>query len=168
MNINTFFIIIIVALLSIYLVFKPQDQVTKDKSNLAILELEDFKTIELDTNGLSSTLEGTKALRYTRKYIIHNLDYTDNTDEYLSNLKSKKGIYKGQNINVIGDVIYSRADGLSFLTQKATYNQKTKIAKALTNYVSHMNGHTARGSWIEYNNILGTIKSKNIVANYKL
>ena len=135
---------------------------------IPLLELEEFKLTELNTKGLSSIMEGSRGFRYSDRYTIVNLDYTDNTNKLLDNIKAKNGLYKGDVIDLNGDVVYFREDGLTFKTQNARYNQKTDVVQALTKYVSHMNGNRAIGSSIVYNNALGITKSKNIVANYKL
>jgi len=167
-NVNIFFLIIISGLLAIFIVFKPINIKEQESKEIPLLELEKFKLTELDTTGLSSIMEGSSGLRYKDRYNIEDLNYTDNSNKLLANIKSNKGVYKGDIINLDGDVVYSREDGLEFKTQKARYNQKTDIVKSLTKYVSHMNGNRATGSFLEYNNALGITKSKNIVTKYKL
>ena len=135
---------------------------------MPLLELAKFKLIELDNKGLLTITEGSKGARYSDKYTVTDLDYTDNTNEYLANITSKNALYKGDLIKLDGDVIYSREDGFAFQTQKANYNTKTKIAESKTRYVSHMGEHRATGSSIKYDNVRGIVKSKNIVAKYKL
>ena len=152
----------------IFFLFKPLHIKKQEIANMPLLELENFKLIELDEKGLLSITEGTNGARYTSKYTVTDLDYTDNTNEYLANIRSNNGLYKGDIIKLDGDVVYSREDGLSFQSQKANYNTKTKIAESTAKYVSHMNGNKTTGSYIQYDNINGIIKSKNIVANYKL
>ena len=168
MNINIFFLIIIGGLLAIFTLFEPIDIKKQKASEIPILELEKFKLTELSVKGLSSIMEGSHGFRYSDRYSVLDLDYTDNTNELLDNIKAKNGLYKGNVIDLNGDVVYFREDGLTFKTQNGRYNQKTDVVQALTKYVSHMKGNRATGSSIEYNNALGTIKSKNIVANYKL
>ena len=167
-NINIFFVIIISGLFMVLFLFKPLNIKEQKVQEVPLLELEKFKLTELDNKGLLSITEGSKGARYTDKYTIVDLDYTDNTDEFLANIKSNDALYKGDLIKLNGDVLYTREDGFSFQTQKANYNKKTKIAKSETRYVSYMGEHRATGSSIEYDNIRGIIKSKNIVANYKL
>ena len=168
MNINIFFLLIIGGLVTIFIAFTPIDIKERANKEIPLLELKEFKLTELNSKGLSSTMEGTTGLRYTDRYFITNLDYTDNTEKYLANIKSKDGLYKNDIIDLNGDVVYHREDGLTFKTQKARYNKKTDIVQALTKYMSYMNGNRATGSSIEYNNALGLTKSKNIIANYKL
>ena len=152
----------------ILFMFKPLDFKKQKTHDTPLLEMEEFKIMELDNKGLLSTTEGSKGIRYINRYTIDDLDYTDNTDVYLANIKSNTSLYKGDIIKLNGDVVYTRADGFSFQTQKANYNKKTKIAESKTNYVSQMGENRAVGSSIQYDNIRGIIKSKNVVAKYKL
>ncbi len=168
MNINIFFLLLIGGLAMIFVLFKPLDLKARNSGEIPLLELEDFKIIELGKDGLSSIMKGSTGLKYSDRYLINDLDYTDNTNKLIANIKSNHGVYKGEMIYLKGDVVYTRADGLSFRTQKAKYNQKTDIVVAQTKYVSYINEHRATGSWMQYNNALGKIKSKNIFATYKL
>ena len=152
----------------IFFLFQPLNIKQQDVNDTALLELENFKLTELDEKGLLTITEGSRGIKYSDKYTITDLDYTDNTDEYLANIRANNGLYKGDIIKLNGDVVYSREDGFSFQTQKANYNKKTKIAEATSKYVSHMNGNKATGSYIQYDNVNGIIKSKNVVVNYKL
>lgn len=168
-NINIFFIIIIIGLAMIFFLFKPLNIKQQEVGEMALLELTNFQLKELDENGLLTITEGSKGKRYTNdRYTVDNLDYTDNTDEYLSNIRSKHGLYKGDTIKLNGDVVYSREDGFSFQSQKANYDKKTKIAESTAKYISHMGDNKATGSYIQYDSIKGIVKSKNVVINYKI
>ena len=55
-----------------------------------------------------------------------------------------------------------------FNTQKAKYNEKTKVMESLTKYISYMGENRATGSYLKYNNETGISMSKNVTVNYKL
>ena len=133
-----------------------------------MIELENFTLSQLDKNGLTSITKGTKGIRYSNRYTIENLDYTDNSKKYLANIKAKEGLYRGVVLDLAGDVIYVREDGLLFETQKANYNTETKIMIASTKYVSYMGKNRATGSYLKYNSVLERTNSKNVTINYKL
>lgn len=152
----------------IFFLFKPIEIKQQEINNMPLLELNNFKMTELNNKGLLSISEGFKGFKYDDKYTVSNLNYTDNTKKFLSNIRANNGTYIGNIIKLDGDVVYSREDGFSFQTQNANYNEKTKVARATTDYVSHMNGNEARGSSIQYDTIRGIVKSKNIVAKYKI
>jgi LPS export ABC transporter protein LptC len=152
----------------ILFLFKPLDIKEQKVKDVPMLELENFESMELNEKGLSALTKGTKGIRYSNRYYVTDLDYTDNADEYMANIKSDSGIYKDDIINLSGNIVYKREDGFIFKTQKASYNTKTKIAESKTSYVSQMDGHIVNGSSIKYNNALGILDSKNVIANYKL
>ena len=168
MNINLFFITIIAGLSGIFFLFKPLDIKQKTFGEIPMLELEKFKLTELTTEGLSSILNGEIGTKYTDRYIMSNLDYIDNAGNKISNLKSDKGLYKGEVLDLNDNVRYTREDGLTFITQKAIYNKKTNIVISSTDYVSTFNENKVIGTYLEYNTATTIAKSKNITANYKL
>ena len=151
----------------IFFFFKPLDIKEQEFSDIPLFELEKFKLIELNNDGLTTILTGNRGIKYNNRYTIFDINYTDNSKEYLANMKAKNGVYKGDIVDLKGNVTYSREDGLSFKTQEATYSKKTNIAKSLTNYISYMGENEVIGSSIEYNNILKTVRSKNVKATYQ-
>ena len=112
MNINVFFGIIIGSLLAVFFFFEPLNIKKQDFGEIPVFELENFKLIELDQKGLSTIMDGTKGIRYTNRYIVYNIDYTDNSKKYLANMNANKGLYKGNIINLDGNITYNREDGI--------------------------------------------------------
>jgi hypothetical protein len=148
--------------------FKPINIKEQEYTEIPLLKLEKFKISELNNKGLLSILKGSVGLRYSDRYSIQNIDYTDNEDKFLTNIKSRNGIYKDDNIKLEKDVVYSRADGFSFKTQKANYNQSTKVVNSPTDFVSIKDKHKVIGSSIIYDSVSETTKAKNVIINYKL
>ena len=113
-------------------------------------------------------MDGDKGIRYIDRYIVYNVDYTDNTKKYLANMVAKEGIYKGNVIDLNGNIEYSREDGISFFTQKAIYNKTTNIVHSPVKYTAYLGESRLNGSYIKYNNVLDTVISENITVKYKL
>ena len=168
MNINIFFVLIISGLLAIFFLFEPIKIKKSEAKETPLLQLGEFELSELNHQGLKSIMKGSSGLRYKDRYIVDNLDYTENENEYRSNIKAKNGIHKGVLLNLSGNVVYTRVDGLSFKSQKASYNQKTKIVISPTKYISYMGDNEVRGSYVKYNNITQIVKSKNVTVKYNL
>ncbi|MDB2562644.1 LPS export ABC transporter periplasmic protein LptC [Sulfurimonas sp.] len=168
MNINIFFAAIIFSLVLILFLFKPLNIKQQDFGEIPVFELTNFKLMELNKKGLTTVMHGDEGTRYTNRYVVNNIDYTDNTKKYLANMKAVKGIYKEDIVNLEKDIIYKREDGVSFTTQKAVYDKKTSIVTSPTKYVGYIEKNKITGSYIEYNNMLDTIKSRKVTVNYKL
>jgi LPS export ABC transporter protein LptC len=137
-------------------------------NDLALFELGKFTMYELNTQGLDTLMSGEKAFRYSDRYIVDKMDYTDNSKKYIANIVSNRAIYKGDIINLDGDVVYTREDALTFESQHVTYNKKTSIAISKDKYFAHKLNNTVRGTFIKYDNKKNRIFSKNVVAVYKL
>lgn len=132
------------------------------------LEITSFTLHELDTSGVTTIMKGNSALRYDDRYLVKNIDYTDNSKKYKANMIADDGIYKDDIVNLSGNIVYSRADGLLFKTQKAEYDKVRNIATSTTDYVAFMGRSTMKGSSLKYDNVNKTIESKNINIVYKL
>jgi len=168
MNINIFFILVLFVLTMILFLFKPLNIKQKEFKNIPLFNISSFTIYELDTKGLTSFISGSKATRYEDRYTIQDMDYTDNSKDYLANMKANSGIYKDEIINLIGDVVYFREDGLTFETQAASYNQSSSVAKAKGKYVLYRDKNRVVGTNLRYNNLKNIVNSDNITAVYQI
>ena len=168
MNINLFFVLVSLTLLMILMLFKPLDIQQQKFKDVPLFNISSFTVYELNKEGLTSLMSGTEGTRYANRYTVEFMDYTDNSKEYIANMKSNSGIYKNDIVYLNGDVVYFREDGLTFETQKVIYNKKTTIARADGKYVLYRNNNKVIGNKLIYNNSKNRVKSKNIVATYQL
>ena len=159
---------IFVILISIYLFFKPLDIKQQNFVDVPLFELKEFTMYELNTKGLQTIMIGSAATRYTNRYTIENMDYTDNEKEYIANMKADHGIYKDDIVTLNGNIAYVRDDGVTFKTQKALYNKKTSIITSDVGYVAYLNDSVVKGSYLKYNNNKNIIFSKNVQAKIQL
>lgn len=168
MNINYFFIFISLCLSAILFLFKPQEADKKLDKDIALFNILSFSMYELNQNGLVTFMNGAEGARYKDKYTIFDINYTDNSKEYLANLKAKDGLYRDDILTLSGDVVYTRQDGFKFETQEAIYDKKSSTATAKGNYVAYMGNNIAYGREIEYNNALKKLKSKDVFITYHI
>ncbi len=136
--------------------------------DVPLFELTSFTLHELDRVGLQTLMTGDEAIRYSNRYSVVNIDYTDNSKEYIANMRAKYGIYKDEVVELQNDVVYSREDGLTFETSRVIYDKKTTIAIADADYISYRDKNVVNGSFVKYNNTLNRVESKNVVATYQL
>lgn len=168
MNLNIFLSIVIIALSMIYFLFEPMNIKKIDSKDIPQFSLGRFTLKELDKTGLVSMMHGDKAIRYSDRYEVYNIDFTDNSKKYLSNMKAKKGLYKRDVVYLNGDVELKRDDGLSFFSQKAKYDKKRDIVSTDTNYTAFMDKNRINGSSVILDNKKDTMKSKKIYIVYDL
>ncbi len=166
MNINLFFIFIFISLISIFVFFKPMKLQNGESVDVASVEVYRFNTHELSTSGLNRIIQGSKALIYQDIYIIKDVNYTDSTKDMLSNLTSNNGIYKNNVIDLDGNVVYKRSDGLTLKSNKLSYNEKTSVLKTDENYVMYRGKNEIKGKSFSLNNELDRFNSKNVQIVY--
>lgn len=152
----------------IFFLFQPRQEIVNTTTDIPSLELNNFTLSELSTHGLISTMHGEQGTKQADKYEIKYLNYTDNSNDYISNIKANNALYKELSLDLEGDIKYFREDGLSFITQKANYNKKTNTIVSSTDFRSQFNENTVIGSSLEYDITKTIIKSKNVTANYQL
>jgi len=111
---------------------------------------------------------GSAATRYSNRYTVEHIDYTDNEKEYIANMKADYGIYKDDIVTLNGNIRYLRDDGITFETQKAIYDKKSALITSDVGYVAHLNNSIIKGSYIRYNNKKNRIFSKNVQAEIQL
>ncbi len=154
----------------IFIGFKPLDIKQKEFIDVPLFELEVFTLHELSKNGLVTLMKGNKAIRYSNRYNVSNINYTDNSKEFLANMRADKGLYRDKKeiIDLEGNVIYNREDGLVFESQEARYNKITSIATTTKDYVMYRDKDKVVGTSLIFDNANKKIKSKNVVANYQI
>ena len=153
---------------SVYIFFKPLNIKQHIYGDVPLFELQNFTMYELDTNGLDTLMRGSKAIRYSNRYIIDDMDYTDNSREFMATMKANHSVYKDDIVTLNGNVEYARADGLKFDTQKAIYNKKSSQAISDVGYTAYFDDSVVKGSYIRYNNRTNEIFSKNVDATIQL
>ena len=167
-SITNFFMIILIGLGMIYVFFKPLHIKKQKFVDVPQFEIKTFTMYELNRIGLQTLMYGKSAIKYSDRYNIFDINYTDNSKEYRANMIADRGIYKNNIVKLIGNVVYSRKDGLKFETQEVRYNKKSKIAISDTKYIMYMGKNWVRGSYLKYNNLLNSVESRNVVASYQI
>lgn len=153
----------------VYFFFKPLNIKEQKFVDVPLFEISSFTMYEMDKVGLKTIMMGSSAVKYNdERYVVKDMDYTDNAKAYKANMKADNGIYKEDLVKLNGNVIYVREDGLTFETQSVLYNTKTSIAISDTNYTSYKNNNIVTGSYIKYDNINNVVESKDVVATYHL
>ncbi|MDD3441949.1 MAG: LPS export ABC transporter periplasmic protein LptC [Sulfurimonas denitrificans] len=165
---NYFFLFISLSLLMILFVFKPVEIKENFFGDIELFSISSFTMYEFDSHGLITLMNGSKAIKYSDRYSVDDIDYTDSSKEYVSNMKSKRGIYKDDIVYLDGNIVYTREDGLTFKTQKAIYNKKTSIAIADGDYLLYRDANRVIGEGLHYNSALERVTSKNVTAKYQL
>jgi len=168
MNVNLFFSTIGLGLMVIFFVFKPLNLKEQVFVDVPVFELKNFTLYELNNKGLTTLMSGERALKYADRYEVSTIDYTDNSEKYLANMKAKSGIYQKNIVELDGEIVYIREDGLTFKTQKALYYKDKNIVDVPTKYVSYRGQNITTGSSMKYNNISENIESKNVTAKYEM
>lgn len=152
----------------IFTLFKPLDFKQQNFIDVPLFELITFVMHEINPKGLDSTMNGAKAIRYSDRYTIDNANYTDNTKKFIANMRANHGVYKNDILDLKGDVVYTREDGLTLETSKATYDKKSSMVNINQEYVTYKGLNRIVGSSAIYNNKKNRITSKNVVAKYQI
>lgn len=168
MNINLFFTIVTAGLFAILFGFQPITVKEQKFVDVALFNVVSFTMYELNTKGLVTLMSGTNAIKYKNRYVIDDIDYTDNSKDYIANMKAKNGVYKGEIATLTQDVVYIREDGLTFESQKVIYNKKTGITKSNGPFVMYQNKDTVTGVKLVYHNNTKIIDSKNVTVKYQI
>lgn len=168
MNINGLLVLIFLGLAMIYFLFDPMKIKKLDSKEVPLFSLNTFTLYELDTIGLTGLMQGSRGTRYSDRYEVKNIDYTDNSNEFMANMKAKDGLYKKDVVHLNGNVFFTRTDGLRYFSQKAVYNKKTDVSISDTDYVASMGDNQIYGDYILYDAKNEKMKSNKIYAIYKI
>jgi len=168
MNINYFVLFLLSLLGGIYLFFKPIDVQLDAPEELAQLELNQFVLHEYDTTRLKTILNGKDGKRFVDHYEIKNVNYTNNTEDYVENMTSDFGLYKGSLITLKKNVHYFRNDGSHFTADHVVYNEKTSEATTIGAFKLWKENDSIEGKDLLYNSQSGETSAKMITGIYLL
>ncbi|MDA3908371.1 MAG: LPS export ABC transporter periplasmic protein LptC [Sulfurimonas sp.] len=154
----------------IFIGFKPLNIKQREFIDVPLFQLEAFTLHELNEEGLATIMRGSKATRYSDRYKVYDIDYTDNSKKFIANMRADDGIYRDLDdiLDLKGNVLYNREDGLIFESDEATYNKKSAIATTNKDYIMYRGKNRVVGTSLVYNNRLNKVKSKNVVAKYQI
>jgi LPS export ABC transporter protein LptC len=152
----------------IFLFFKPLEIKKQEFVDVPLLNIDKFTMYEFNREGLQTVMKGEETLRYSDRYTVSDINFTDYSEDFKANMSAKEGLYKGNTVNLEGNVTYHREDGLAFKSKTLLYNTKTAIAVTNDKYIANFGVSTMQGETLNYNSKSNKIKSKNVSINYKL
>ncbi len=139
-----------------------------DTSDTAMLELSNFKLYNIGSEGLDMMLQGSYAERYSDRYEIRNLSYTNNSVQEQQKIAAALAIYQDKTLYLNGNVIYEKGDNFMFTSDEAQYNEETKSAYTTGKFELKSSDGLFSGHELQYNSESEKVKAKTITAIYHL
>lgn len=152
----------------IFLFFKPLDIKKQEFVDVPLLDIDKFTMYEFDTEGLQTVMIGQRTLRYSDRYTVENIDFTDHSENFIANMKADEGLYKGDEVDLKGNVAYYREDGLAFESPTLLYNTKTTIATTDDDFIAYHGASAMHGHTLIYDANITKMVSKNVLIKYQL
>ncbi|SFV52544.1 hypothetical protein MNB_SM-7-1272 [hydrothermal vent metagenome] len=169
MNINVLIFFIAILLGSIFFLFKPlKIQQSKNVKEIAQIEMNNYTMYEFDTQKLVNLAIGKKALRYKDRDVLSHFVFNDNSNDALVSLSANYGVYKNDTIDLKGQVLYTKSDGIEFRSEHVFYDRKKAYAKSDLPYTAFMGKNWIKGRSLYYDLKKDKIRSKDIYAVYHI
>ena len=168
MNINLFFSLLFFSLAMIFVLFKPLNLKEQSFVDVPLFELKFFTLFELNSLGLTTLMTGDSSTKYDDRQLVTNIDYTDNSQKYIANMKASNGTYKEREVLLDGDIVYIREDGLTFKTDKAVYSKETETIETESEFSAFRANNSVKGSSLKYYNDSQKMHANDVVIKYNL
>jgi LPS export ABC transporter protein LptC len=169
MSVNTFFPIVALLLVIMFLAFRPMTVEKPDGQEIAELDLQTFTIYELDREGLVRMMYGDEGQRFKNKrYEVKSIAYSDAQAELTQDMTADFGEYRRDTMILTGNVQIRRSDGLEITADKASYNQDKGVVKSHGPFKMTQAGNAASGSNLIYETASGHINAKTVNVNYKI
>ena len=168
MTATRFYLFIMLLLAGIYVFFKPMNIAQQQPGEIAQLELNDFTVKEFDTEHLKTVLSGSFGKRFTDRYEVEDINFTDATREHKQNITAKSGLYKSGIVTLKGAVLFKRDDGVVFSSEHIVYDHNSTVAQAIGPFKLRRGLESFSGVDLVYNNTNGNIAAKAINGIYIL
>lgn len=168
MSINLFFVVILVALITMFGYFKPSTYQNKNIHEIPKIELFSFVVYEIGTHGIERFFEGKEGKRFEDRYEVSSAKFSNNSNELFESIRSDNAHYKDDFITLSGNVHYVREDGLEFRSQEGTLDQKKSIIRTQGPFVITQNRNSVSGTALYYNTDEDTVSANSIRGSYQL
>lgn len=140
-------ILLIGGIVSVVLLLKIQNSITKKEILTKELEFTQTTFTEVDTTKVLGVSFGTFGVRDKGILYVDNLVY--HTDK-IEKLTAKKGKYDGIMLYLDGDVVMREKEGYLYTTQHAKYNQKSAVLDITSAFVAIRDKNSMKGETLRY------------------
>lgn len=168
MNINLFFIAIVMLLMSVYVFFKPLKIDVPDHKEIAQLELKNFQLYEIEEKGVKSILEGDIGERYVNRYEVSNVTFKDTSKEFIEVMHADHGRYQNDNVYLNRNVIYAQDGGITFKSDEAQYDINNSLVTTQGAFIMSMNSGTFKGHKLKFNTKENKMLASRVSGYYNL
>jgi LPS export ABC transporter protein LptC len=173
-SINTFILLLFFGSFTIFFYIKPIDVESslkyRDYKEIPLLSFSDFHIYDFDENRIvRTTLQGQYGEAFENSYYrIKDVELTYKSSRGFENISSNYAYYKNQEIDIIGDVTYSRDDGVKIDTDQITYDIRDDYFYIPKKFSLYQMGSQVNGRTLVIKRRDGTINAFNIEAVIKL
>jgi len=147
----------LIALVVMSFILIKVEPLSKEKSeNTRELVFEDTRLIEVDTQrilGLAHSRYGEYAEKELKLYEI--VYHTDR----INLLRAEQGVYRGDYLELEGNVTLNQKEGFDYRAQRASYNKKSQVLTIDSPFEAHLNENIITGTDLVYD-----VKTKSATA----
>lgn len=168
MSINVFFFLILTLLLGMFSYFKPTNSIQAKAAEVPQFELDQFVIYEISSRRIDHFFEGEHGKRFSDRYEATGAKFTNNERSLLESIRANRALYKDDVVSLMGNVHYSRADGLQFRSNEGVYNLKESFVKTDGAFTITKNQNSVQGTSLYYDLTGDTVSADQIRASYQL
>ena len=133
-------------------------------TKIAQVEMYDVQDHEIGTTGVISITNAKKAVRFSDRDELYDVDALLRRDGFINSLRANKGTLKKEVIYLEGDVRYVRSDGITFESEAVEYYKTKDMLKGNVPFVLSDTYNKTNGDSFVYLIDKKKIDAKNIHA----
>lgn len=168
MSINAFFLLLSGLLLGMYGYFTPSYRDEGVKGEVPKIHLFSFSLYEISHHGVDHILEGQEGKKFDDRYEITSAKFSDNTKAQFQTIRSDKALYQDDILQISGNVLYHRADGLEFRSQEGKYDTEKSVVTTQGPFVITQNANRVDGRRLYYNTESDIVSANAVRGSYQL
>ena len=125
-----------------------------------------FKLIDINSNyQIETIISGSIGKAFSDgRYLIKDVELQYQNSNYIENLKSDLAFYNVKEIEVVGNVVYSRSDNVIIQTEKVSYDTEHRYFYIPGKFLFRQNSRVVEGDTLIIERDRGTINALNIRA----
>lgn len=170
MAIKIFAIILLLILMEITFL-STKEPITLDIKNIKIdfsdISFEKLNAYLLTPEGIKGDLKASKALIYTTRNELYNIDAILYFEDHNDTLKADKAVYRKEILHLINNIYYRSNSTFLLKSDDLVYNIDTERVVSNTPFLLEYNSSQAQGNYLVYDAPLRHVKAKKVIFTFE-
>lgn len=143
-------------------------ELAKNNVGIANIHMENVKDLEINNQKITRITTAKDSIKYKDKDVLNEVHVLSFEKDFVYDVKSKKATYQDSILTLQKDVVVTRDDNTTFLSDKISYDKVKKLLYTDTSFEVKNPIYNVKGEGFTYDLDKKSIIASKVYADYKL